>query len=88
MSWAARPLTDEFGDWTWAYRLRSWLGTYVLKSSDGGATWIEAAEGTTGAYALTCAFPTTDPVTVFAGTYQNGVILFYAAISALSVALR
>ncbi|MBV9169243.1 MAG: exo-alpha-sialidase [Chloroflexi bacterium] len=38
-SWATRPLTDEFGDWTWSYRLRSWLGTYVLKSSDGGRTW-------------------------------------------------
>lgn len=38
-SWAARPLTHEFGDWTWSYRLRSWLGTYVLKSSDGGRTW-------------------------------------------------
>ena len=23
-SWAARPLTEEFGDWTWSYRLRSW----------------------------------------------------------------
>jgi len=38
-SWAARPLTNEFGDWTWSYRLRSWLGTYVLKSTDGGDTW-------------------------------------------------
>lgn len=38
-SWASMPLTDEFGDWTWAYRLRSWLGTFVLKSTDDGKTW-------------------------------------------------
>ncbi len=38
-SWAARPLTEEFGDWTWSHRLRSWLGTYVLKSTDNGETW-------------------------------------------------
>ena len=38
-SWAAGPLTEEFGDWTWTHRLRSWLGTYVLKSADDGKTW-------------------------------------------------
>lgn len=38
-SWASMPLTPEFGDWTWAYRLRSWLGTFVLKSTDDGKTW-------------------------------------------------
>ena len=24
---------------TWAYRLRNWIGTYVVKSSDNGQTW-------------------------------------------------
>jgi len=38
-SWAAGPLSEEFGDWTWTHRLRSWLGTYVLKSQDNGTTW-------------------------------------------------
>ncbi|MCI0645046.1 MAG: glycoside hydrolase [Chloroflexi bacterium] len=40
-SWSSEPLTDEWGDWTWAYRLTGWLGTYVLKSTDGGHTWGE-----------------------------------------------
>lgn len=38
-SWSAEPMTDEWGDWTWAYRLRHWIGTFVLKSSDNGLTW-------------------------------------------------
>jgi hypothetical protein len=40
-SWSAEPLTEEWGDWTWAYRLMGWVGTYVLKSTDGGKTWSE-----------------------------------------------
>jgi hypothetical protein len=38
-SWAAGPLSDEWGDWTWAYKLKSWLGTYVVKSTDRGKSW-------------------------------------------------
>ena len=40
-SWAAQPNTQEWGDWTWAYKLQSWLGTFVVKSSDRGRTWSE-----------------------------------------------
>ncbi len=38
-SWSSEPLTTEWGDWTWAYRLRNWIGTYALKSQDGGLSW-------------------------------------------------
>lgn len=38
-SWASRPWSAQWGDWTWAYKLQGWLGTYVLKSTDGGETW-------------------------------------------------
>lgn len=38
-SWSAEPMTEEWGDWTWAYRLRNWIGTYVLKSTDNGQKW-------------------------------------------------
>jgi len=38
-SWSAEPMSQEWGDWTWAYRLRNWLGTFVLKSSDNGQSW-------------------------------------------------
>lgn len=38
-SWSAEPMTEEWGDWTWAYRLRNWIGTFVLKSHDSGQTW-------------------------------------------------
>ena len=38
-SWAREPMTEEWGDWTWSYRLMSWLGTYVVRSDDGGRTW-------------------------------------------------
>jgi hypothetical protein len=38
-SWAAGPLTEEWGDWTWAFKLKSWLGTYVVKSTDKGRSW-------------------------------------------------
>lgn len=39
VSWSAHPHTPEWGDWTWAYKLQGWLGTYVLRSTDRGATW-------------------------------------------------
>ena len=38
-SWSSEPMTEEWGDWTWAYRLWRWIGTYVVKSSDKGRTW-------------------------------------------------
>jgi sialidase-1 len=38
-SWSARPLTTEWGDWTWAYKLQGWLGTFVVKSTDRGGSW-------------------------------------------------
>jgi hypothetical protein len=39
VSWSAHPLTREWGDWTWAYKLQGWLGTYVLRSTDRGRSW-------------------------------------------------
>jgi hypothetical protein len=38
-SWSSEPMTGEWGDWTWAYRLRNWIGTFVLKSTDGEQSW-------------------------------------------------
>jgi hypothetical protein len=29
----------QWGDWSWTYRLLGWLGTYVLRSADGGSNW-------------------------------------------------
>ena len=40
-SWSRGPMTAEWGDWTWSYRLMSWLGTHVVRSTDGGATWTD-----------------------------------------------
>ncbi len=40
-SWASRPWTEQWGDWTWAYKTQGWLGTYVVKSTDGGDSWSE-----------------------------------------------
>lgn len=40
-SWSSFPLTDEWGDWTWSFKTHAWLGTYVIRSSDGGDTWTE-----------------------------------------------
>ena len=40
-SWSSHPMTKEWGDWTWAYRLRKWIGTYVVKSYDRGETWSD-----------------------------------------------
>ena len=38
-SWSSHPNTAEWGDWTWAYKTQGWLGTFVLRSTDGGASW-------------------------------------------------
>jgi hypothetical protein len=38
-SWSSEPMTEEWGDWTWAYRTAGWLGTFVLRSHDQGHTW-------------------------------------------------
>jgi hypothetical protein len=40
-SWSAHPNTPEWGDWTWAFKTQAWLGTYVVKSKDGGETWTK-----------------------------------------------
>ncbi len=40
-SWSSHPMTKEWGDWTWAFKIQGWLGTYVVKSKDGGETWSE-----------------------------------------------
>ncbi len=40
-SWSTHPHTKEWGDWTWAYKTQAWLGTFVVKSKDGGATWSD-----------------------------------------------
>lgn len=39
VSWSAHPLTADRGDWTWAYKLQGWLGTFVLRSTDRGRSW-------------------------------------------------
>ena len=41
VSWAAGPVTPEWGDWSWTYKTKAWLGTYVVKSRDQGKTWSE-----------------------------------------------
>jgi hypothetical protein len=38
-SWASVPVTNEWGDWTWTFKTQGWLGTFVVKSTDGGKTW-------------------------------------------------
>ena len=40
-SWTRGPMSDEHGDWTWSYKTMGWLGTYVLRSSDGGKVWTD-----------------------------------------------
>src|SRR5262245_6549021 len=40
-SWSRGPMTAEHGDWTWSFKTMGWLGTYVLRSTDGGHTWSE-----------------------------------------------
>ncbi|MCP4386024.1 MAG: exo-alpha-sialidase [Hyphomicrobiales bacterium] len=42
-SWSMQPWTEEWGDWTWAFRTQGWLGTFVVKSIDGGETWSAPA---------------------------------------------
>jgi sialidase-1 len=41
VSWAAGPVTEEWGDWSWTYKTKAWLGTFVIKSRDQGASWSE-----------------------------------------------
>jgi sialidase-1 len=41
VSWSAHPVSERWGDWTWAYKTQAWLGTYVVKSRDRGRTWSE-----------------------------------------------
>ena len=48
VSWAAQPMTREWGDWTWAYKTQGWLGTYVVKSSDGGRSWSSRSRSMSG----------------------------------------
>ena len=38
-SWSMHPHTEEWGDWTWAHKTQGWIGTFVVKSQDGGETW-------------------------------------------------
>ncbi len=40
-SWSNAPMTPEWGDWTWAYKLQGWLGAYVIHSTDKGLTWSD-----------------------------------------------
>lgn len=40
-SWSSQPMTEEWGDWTWAYRTQGWLGTVVIRSTDQGKTWSD-----------------------------------------------
>lgn len=40
-SWSNAPMTQKWGDWTWAYKLQGWLGAYVLKSYDRGRSWSD-----------------------------------------------
>lgn len=41
VSWSANPMTAEWGDWTWGYKTKGWLGTYVVRSTDRGKTWSQ-----------------------------------------------
>ena len=41
MSWSTGPVTDEWGDWSWTFKTKAWLGTFVVKSKDRGKTWSE-----------------------------------------------
>ena len=38
-SWSSSPMSEEHGDWTWAFKTQGWLGTFVVKSTDGGSSW-------------------------------------------------
>jgi hypothetical protein len=39
VSWSPGPMSSEWGDWTWTYKTKGWLGTFVIKSVDKGVTW-------------------------------------------------
>jgi hypothetical protein len=41
VSWSAGPVTDEWGDWSWTFKTKAWLGTFVVKSKDRGKTWSD-----------------------------------------------
>ncbi|HLZ84140.1 MAG TPA: sialidase family protein [Caulobacteraceae bacterium] len=41
VSWSSGPVTEQWGDWSWTYRTKAWLGTFVVKSKDRGKTWSE-----------------------------------------------
>jgi hypothetical protein len=41
VSWSSGPVTDEWGDWSWTFKTKAWLGTYVVKSKDRGRSWSE-----------------------------------------------
>lgn len=38
-SWSSGPVSRQWGDWSWAFKTQGWLGTFVIKSRDGGETW-------------------------------------------------
>jgi hypothetical protein len=40
-SWSTQPSTQEWGNWTWAYRTQGWLGTVVIRSTDKGKSWSD-----------------------------------------------
>jgi hypothetical protein len=40
-SWSPGPVTEEWGDWSSAYKTQGWLGTFVIKSKDNGKTWSQ-----------------------------------------------
>jgi sialidase-1 len=41
VSWSAHPTSEQWGDWTWAYKTQAWLGTAVVRSNDRGRTWSQ-----------------------------------------------
>ena len=47
-SWTRGPRTSEYGDWTWSYKTMSWLGAYVLRSTDGARPGANRSRSTRG----------------------------------------
>ena len=41
VSWSTGPVTDEWGDWSWTFKTKAWLGTFVVKSMDRGKSWSD-----------------------------------------------
>ncbi len=39
VSWSSHPVTKQWGDWSWAYKMQGCLGTFVTRSTDDGASW-------------------------------------------------